>query len=526
MQKRNLTADDLGTLFLWMAIIFGMWFRLYPPLNAGFPIGDGGLFYLMVKALQQNHYRLPEFVQYNGLDIPFAYPPFGFYMAGLLADLFHTDALKALVWLPAIVLMATLPAIYFFALHLLNSRFKAGLAAFFYACLPGSITWLIMGGGITRSFGQLFLILATTNIYLLFTGGQKKHLLFYAILFSTLVCLSHPEATIHTLTYALILWIFYGRNKDGIRNTLFVGLGTLILASPWWITTLLRFGLSPYLSASQTGFSQAVALLAPFTSFSQEPLLPILSVLAIIGIAVSIAKRDYLLPILYVIPFLVESRNATNVYIVPLALLASVAVSDLILPTLSMIEGQLRNREYTMLLQGISEKFLLSYVLVLIILGMQVATARYAGNTVSAEVRTASEWIRLNTPKESKFVVITGKPAQLNDFINEWFPALTGRNSVTTIQGTEWLGSRIFAERRSTIFNLENCSPIPKITECIEKRTHEEALEYDYIVITETDANPSSIRDVALKYDIDPAYKTIYDSPQVLIIEKPRSPLP
>lgn len=521
MQKRSLTADDMGILFLLMAIVFGVWFRLFPPLNASFPIGDGGLFYIMVKTLQQNHYHLPMYVQYNGLNIPFAYPPFGFYMAGWAANLFHTTILNTLLWIPAFVLIATIPAIYFLALQLLHAKIKAGLAAIFYALLPGSIKWLIMGGGITRSFGQLFLILATANFYLLFTKKQRQYLV-YSILFSALVCLSHPEAAIHTITYALVLWLFHGRNRDGIRDALYAGIGTFTLTSPWWATVLIRFGLTPYLSASQTGLSQAVVILAPLTSFSQELLLPILSVVAILGIAASLAKRDYLLPVFFIIPFIVEARNATNVYIVPLAMLASMAFSDLLLPGLASMEGRLLGKRLTVPIQSTSEKFLLTYVLISLFLGAQLTGTQFSTNTLSPEVRSAFDWIANRTPQESKFVVITGETGQLNDFTSEWFPALTGRNNITTIQGREWLGGKSFAEQRTLIFNLQSCYPVAKITGCIDKIANRASLDYSYIMVT---GIPRShlVNKLSQEFDIDPAYKIDYDTPQVLILERPGS---
>jgi len=78
--------------------------RLYTAYQAGFPINDGGLFYKMTRAIQYNNYLLPEYVYYNGLEIPFAYPPFGFYLAGLINDLLGIPLIKVFLWLPAIVL--------------------------------------------------------------------------------------------------------------------------------------------------------------------------------------------------------------------------------------------------------------------------------------------------------------------------------------------------------------------------------------------------------------------------------------
>ncbi|MBI3738060.1 MAG: hypothetical protein HY258_03325, partial [Chloroflexi bacterium] len=77
---KRLTQDEIGALIAMLAVIFGGWVRLSAPAMAGFPINDGGLFYVMMQSIQRNNFQLPAFVQYNGLDIPFAYPPFGLYV--------------------------------------------------------------------------------------------------------------------------------------------------------------------------------------------------------------------------------------------------------------------------------------------------------------------------------------------------------------------------------------------------------------------------------------------------------------
>ena len=173
MNKRALSSDDVGILLLLVSIILGGWFRIFPPLQAGFPINDGGLFYSMIEALQNNGFRIPQFVEYNGLEIPFVYPPLGFYVAATVSTVLDVDIFTTLRWIPAIVLIGTIPAVYTLAKALLNSKLEAGLAALIYALLPRSIMWLIMGGGITRSFGQLFLILAALNLHKMYTDRKS-----------------------------------------------------------------------------------------------------------------------------------------------------------------------------------------------------------------------------------------------------------------------------------------------------------------------------------------------------------------
>lgn len=151
--------------------------RIFVPYTSGFPINDGGLFYKMIEGIQSNNYRLPENIQYNGLTIPFAYHPLGFYFAALVSDLFKITLIEILRWLPALTLIVIIPAIYILSNLILNSRFEAGLASLMYALTPGSITWQIMGGGVTRSLGQFFLLLAISNIFY-YSQSNKRNISF------------------------------------------------------------------------------------------------------------------------------------------------------------------------------------------------------------------------------------------------------------------------------------------------------------------------------------------------------------
>ncbi len=54
-----------------------------PFVGTDFPLNDGGLFATMIQDLVNNRLLLPASTTYNGLDIPFAYPPLAFYVAAL-----------------------------------------------------------------------------------------------------------------------------------------------------------------------------------------------------------------------------------------------------------------------------------------------------------------------------------------------------------------------------------------------------------------------------------------------------------
>jgi len=521
-QRNKLSQDDLGILIFIAAIIFGSWFRLFPVYLAQFPINDGGLFYNMTEAVMNHGFRLTEYVQYNGLEIPFAYPPLGFYFAGITSAVFGIELIRVFLYLPAIVLIITLLVYFFLANTLLESKLGAGLATLLFALLPRSITWMIMGGGITRSFGQLYLILAVLNIYLLFKTRANKYLIF-SILFSALVCLSHPEAAIHTIGIGLLIWILKGRDRHGTFLALGIGLGTIILTSIWWLPVVIRFGIAPFASAAQTGLQSINALVYFLISFSEEPFLTIIAVLAILGLALKIVRREYLLPGWYVLPFIIELRNAPNVSAIPMAMLASTALLDLIFPALAQLEGRVRKIEFQKSLQSRIEKGLFLYLGLSMLTGMYYYDLTISDRKVSPENREAFQWVADNTPADSRFIVVTGNTDLFADWTLEWFPVLTNRVSLTTVQGREWLDNQQFLERVGDIQLLQHCLTNSSSLECIESQADKLGSKFDYIYIAKKTAREnyaSTIRGEALISDLTKDninYQLVYQSTEVAI---------
>ena len=68
----KLDINEISSLILLAALLFGTLFRFFPSWLAGFPINDGGMFYTMMKDLQVNHFLPPAHTTYNNLNIPFA----------------------------------------------------------------------------------------------------------------------------------------------------------------------------------------------------------------------------------------------------------------------------------------------------------------------------------------------------------------------------------------------------------------------------------------------------------------------
>src|SRR5689334_17965651 len=140
------------SLFLFSALLFGLVVRLLPALSTGFPLNDGGMFYTMTQDLQANHYLLPYSTTYNFSDIPYTYPPLGFYISAALSDVLSVPVLQIFLWLPVLINTFSILAFYKLAGQFLNSRMLASLAVLIYALSPRAFIWQIMGGGVPRAF--------------------------------------------------------------------------------------------------------------------------------------------------------------------------------------------------------------------------------------------------------------------------------------------------------------------------------------------------------------------------------------
>ena len=313
MRKNQIGWADF---FFLLSVLFGAVVRLLPTVETGSPINDGGMFYVMITDLRSNHFLLPAFTSYNHLNIPFAYPPLSFYVAGLISSI-GISTLDVLRWLPPLISTLSILAFYWMASLMLTSRSKASLATMVYALMPRLFSWYVMGGGLSRSFGLLFLLLACASTWALFTQRAPKYILWTA-LFGAGAILSHPETGLHTAAACALIWLFKGRNSHAIRDALLVALGVVILTCPWWGTVLFQDGFAPFQSALNTGGHNALFWLPWITfDFAEERFATILTVVGLIGFAVQCARRDWFLPVWVLIPFVVEPRSATAIAAIP-----------------------------------------------------------------------------------------------------------------------------------------------------------------------------------------------------------------
>ncbi|MGI8548865.1 MAG: hypothetical protein ACR2M1_16330 [Gemmatimonadaceae bacterium] len=461
-------------LVSYAAIALGAFVRAAHIFSAGFPLSDGGLFLRMTQDLQAAHYHLPVFTTYNNASIPFAYSPLGFYVAGAVNSVTGISLLQLFRFIPLVATVLTVIAFYYLARTMLRDERTVAAAVLAFALLPRSYVWMLMGGGLTRAAGLLFAIIALQQVYKLYTRREWRYAA-TAALACALTVLSHLS-TANFLAFSIVLFfLFYGRHRFGFLSSVAVAAGAVLLTAPWWGTVVAQHGLAPFHAARASSGSffgnvidryVVVMRLAHFnTGIGGEALFPLISVLAVMGALASLRPGRFILPVWWVLIVVLDARGGMNYAVIPVAMLAGIAVVHVLIPGLrSLYSGAVSPGQQPRLdahldptmdsaveqrHSGMARltRFVPALVLGLLLLyGLGTSLTRnpdFKGEAsfltaLTPSDRTAMQWVAHNTPPTSRFLVVSGRVWQL-DKISEWFPALANRTSVSTVQGSEWL---------------------------------------------------------------------------------------
>ncbi|HVX31165.1 MAG TPA: hypothetical protein VHA53_11855, partial [Nitrolancea sp.] len=426
--------------------------------------------------------------------------------------------------IPALFSLLTLGAFMLLAHDILRKRESVVIASLAFALVPRSHNWEIMGGGLTRSIGFFFAILAIWQAYRLYTQRSRTALIL-TTLFGALACLSHLEMGMFVAFSAALLFVLYGRNRIGIRDSSVVAAGVLVLTSPWWGTVIARHGIEPFMNAGQTGNHSPIALLALLINpnWGQEPFFPLFSALAFLGIVAAIAQRRNLLPLWVAVGLLVDPRKFETEAMVPMAMLVAIAIIDLLVPLLR----ERVTKPGSVRINGRIMAWVNPLVVgVLILYGLISAfgTSAQANIGLATSERQAMEWVRDSTAPDSRFIVISGDTWPL-DRSGEWLPVLSDRVSVSTVQGYEWLPDNAYVTQKDAYHDLQECMTMT--ASCVEDWRVEYGKTFDYVYIATRDESPGGVYPraaccggLAASFANDPNYRLVFQNEGATIFER------
>ncbi|MFL5516643.1 MAG: hypothetical protein ACJ8DJ_10830 [Gemmatimonadales bacterium] len=501
-----------------LAVTLGVVVRAYHVLSHEFPLNDGGLFFAMVRDLQAAHYRLPAFTSYNDAGIPFGYSPLGFYLAGFLDDWTPLTLVDAFRWLPLVSSCLILVVFANLARTLLNSRTAAVAATFAFALVPRSYIWMLMGGGVTRSLGFLFGLLAVRLLYAFYTDRRWRWVPLISVA-AALTAMSHLGTAPFVAFSGILLLLAYGRHRRALLGTAAAVLGALVLSAPWWLTVIRMHGIGPFLAAGATGgtifralsLQDTVATLAQLGLGTAESVLALIGMLGALGFFYSLAMRDWLLPAWWIAIVTLDARQGSTFSTVPIALLAGVAVGRVLLPALRGLPLTTLRRSPGR--AGWSPQVVLGALLLFATVSAFVHTPIAGGmndmGALTLGERQAIRWAGERTPPSARFLIVAGTPWEI-DRTSEWLPALAHRRSVATVQGFEWRPIGEFARKKAEYNRLQGCADW--VAQCLRDWSAATGQTFTHVYLPKS-PDRDCCRLLRWSLERDPNYRLIYDGP-------------
>jgi hypothetical protein len=438
-------------------------------------------------------------------------------------------------FLPLTVSTLTILAFALLARSMLGRGTAAGAATVVFALLPRSFVWMIMGGGLTRSMGLLFSVAGVWLAHRAIVYRDRRAVPAFALA-GTLAVLSHPEMPLVMALGVGVIAAFRLRDRP-TAVAMALSLATIVVATaPWWATIVAWHGLDPFVQAprSNADFQEGATALVRILRFqvTGELLFPVMLVACAVGFVAAVARREYLLPVWLALAVAMDLRSFPTFAMLPAALLAGTGWVELIelarkaaTTRLAPPDGALGTGRFGRYASLLAPGLLLYYLLVsaLIYAAMPTLDALDSGN------RSAMAWAKANTPPSSAFAVVSGDMGSwAQDELSEWFPALTGRRSVVTVQGSEWLPHATAGKRLDEYSALQRCAF--RDARCLRDWSETWGITFDHIYVVKG-------RDVQTPYagrfgfeeccDLlrdsllaDPGYRLVYDGPAASIFER------
>jgi hypothetical protein len=507
----------LSVSIIFLAFFLGIVVRWNFIAGSDYPINDGGLFYAMISDLVANKFVLPEYTTYNFASIPISYPPLAFYIIGGLNVITGIPILTLMHYLPFGISVLTIPVFYAASkIFFPKNQFSRSLATLFFATLPRSFEWFVMGGGITRSLGFIFALLALT----FYAQGIRKQVggidLVLAVVFSTFTVLSHPVAGIFLAFSILVITVYYWPVKIVIPIAILFFV--IIVSSPWWLSVIIRHGVDPFIGAANTGHSNwlnAGYLLTLNFNYENRFFLRLVSFLAIMGLFSSKRRESIFLGILVGMGYIVVPRGGIDLLTSFLVMLSALGFSVLSKAwNVTGIDLEMKGTEPA----GLSMRSRIFLFFLIIYTSIGAYSYKYIDGKASLGLRVGDYqsmiWIRDNTHQEARVLHLPpGSYYQdwWNDYFGEWMPVFTIRRSVATVQGYEWLPGE-FGQRIEQYNALRSCTGSG--AKCIHNWVKTYGTEFDYLLLCKREHPEIVIENILGAMD-----NIVYENEDVIILE-------
>jgi hypothetical protein len=260
-----------------------------------------------------------------------------------------------------------------------------------------------------------------------------------------------------------------------------------------------------------------------------EPLLQVGGMLAILGVFACITRRHWLLPVWWLATVLLDTRAGSTYATVPIALLAGIGVSEVLIPLLRRARSRWWHHppatspatEVVPLGAGRAPWAAVAVLGTLLAFAASSAMLRMSGlpggisdlAALSREERWAMRWLARTTPSLSRILVVSQTSWEI-DKSSEWLPVIGERVSVATVQGTEWLPRGAFHRRQNEFNAVQGCGSWS--AECLDQWREATGQDFTHVFIPK--ANPwQCCRQLLHALRRSPDYALVYDGPGATI---------
>jgi hypothetical protein len=319
------------------------------------------------------------------------------------------------------------------------------------------------------------------------------------------------------------LWLFEGWTRPSLAWGAAAVAVTLAVAAPWLLVVIARHGAAVLTDVPSNGPDLLTAVLALVAGRATG--LPFVDPLAILGVALAVLaliRRQFLLPVWLLVATVVSYQYG----MIPFGLLIGQFAVDLAAARRAApspapaAAGAARSVPPT----GVASAAAVLLGACLVAEGAASAATvlnpAAPVHALDADRREAMTWVTTELPADARVAVITGGEWS-GDPDSEWFPQLTGRQSVATVQGSEWLGTAAFQDQVSANRALQACVAEGSAS-CVSDWLADHPADYLYLPTGALDG-PSSADDCCadLRENLlaNPAYGRIYDGTGATILE-------
>lgn len=519
-QTRTMSEGQLFSILTMAALSVAFSVRVVQFSTATFPLNDGGMFYQMARDLEASHFRLPAFTRYNGESIPFAYPPLSLYLCTILDTISPMDLATIFILVPLVCTCLIVAAFVPLANDLCKSRNTALVAVLILAMLPRSYIWLLMGGGVTRSLGMLCAVVALHQAHRAWTKEDRRAALLAGFA-AAATALSHLE-TAWFLVFSLALFaIAFGRTRRGATDAAIIAGVALLAVLPWLVAVIGHHGLAPFMNAARSGDSilsnaavrEAILLTVARGGGTGEPFFPMIAAAGLLGAFVCFVSRRMLLPIWWLAIIVLDFRAFATFASLPVAIMAAIAMTDVVWPGIMTAARTFRSPRQAKL-AGLLGILVLGYFAATGVVYRPAGSDQAALRPLAPADRMAMAWVREHTAAGGRFFLVPERAWEVDRTL-EWFPALTARSSVTTVQGSEWTGE--FRRRIADHYRAWGCANAGST--CLDAWSSATGRSFDYVYLPNGSGRPCCTL-LASSLMADARYVEIYDGPGAIIFSR------